>query len=321
MPSAKTVVVPKRVSRPSSRFTRRRKWTGFILSTVACGTTTRRRLRLGSVSAPLHRDPVPFKHADLVFIESTYGDKEHPSLAETAVAAREAVKTAVEQGGRVLVPVFAVGRSQLLLYLLAGAFKRGTLKPFPIFLDSPMAIRATDIYKSHPELFDAEAIAMRQSGDLSANLRTVRICQKAADSYALARKPGPWMVLAGAGMCTGGRIMHHLQNHLSDPTTLLLMVGYQSRGSVGRALADGAREVKVAGQKVQVQATTHLFGGLSGHAGQSDLLNWLGTLASSLPRVILTHGEDGPRQALRKRIQERLGLPAEMPSYRETIEF
>ncbi|HEY7284243.1 MAG TPA: MBL fold metallo-hydrolase [Vicinamibacterales bacterium] len=276
---------------------------------------------IGPRGAPLHEDPVPFKHADLVFMESTYGDKEHPSLAETAVAAREAVKATIEQGGRVLVPVFAVGRSQLLLYLLAGAFKRGTLKPFPIFLDSPMAIRATDVYRSHAELFDEEALAMRRSGELSANLRSVKICQKAADSYALARKPGPWMVLAGAGMCTGGRIMHHLQNHLPDPTTLLLMVGYQGRGSVGRALVDGAKEVKVAGQKVQVRARTHVLGGLSGHAGQSDLLNWFGSLASSRPRVILTHGEDGPRRVLRDRIQERFGLAAEMPRYRETIEF
>jgi metallo-beta-lactamase family protein len=276
---------------------------------------------IGPRGAPLHRDPVPFKHADLVFMESTYGDKEHPSLAETAVAAREAVKETVQQGGRVLVPVFAVGRSQLLLYLLAGAFKRRTLEPFPIFLDSPMAIRATDIYRSHEELFDAEAIAMRRSGDLSANLRTVKICQKAVDSLALVRKPGPWMVLAGAGMCTGGRIMHHLQNHLPDPTTLLLMVGYQSRGSLGRALADGAKEVRIAGQKVPVRARTHLLGGLSGHAGQSDLLNWVGSIASSRPRVILTHGEDGPRSALRARIQERFGLPSEMCAYRETIEF
>jgi metallo-beta-lactamase family protein len=276
---------------------------------------------IGPRGAPLHKDPEPFKHADLVFLESTYGDREHPSLAETAVAAREAIKATVQQGGRVLVPVFAIGRSQLLLYLMAGAFQRKTLKPFPIFLDSPMAIRATDIYKSHAELFDAEAIAMRRSGELSANLRTVKICQKAADSYALARKPGPWMVLAGAGMCTGGRIMHHLQNHLPDPTTLLLMVGYQSRGSVGRALADGAREVKVAGLRVQVQAKTHVLGGLSGHASQSDLLDWFGSLASSRPRVILTHGEDVPRHALRARIQERFGLQAETPAYRETIDF
>ena len=117
---------------------------------------------------------------------------------------------------------------------------------------------------------------MRRSGDLSKNLRTVQICQKAKDSMALLRRPGPWMVLAGAGMCTGGRILNHLQNHLPDPTTLVVMVGYQSRGSVGRALLDGAKEVRIAGQKVKVRAKTHLFGGLSGHAGQSDLLNWFG---------------------------------------------
>jgi metallo-beta-lactamase family protein len=276
---------------------------------------------IGPRGAPLHLDPVPFKRADLVFLESTYGDKEHPSLAETAVAAREAVRAAVERGGRVLVPVFAVGRSQLLLYLLAGAFKRKTLKPFPIFLDSPMAIRATEIYRSHAELFDEEAIAMRRSGELSAHLSTVKICQKAADSMALSRKPGPWMVLAGAGMCTGGRIMNHLQNHLPDPSTLLLMVGYQSRGSVGRALADGAKEVRISGMKVNVQAKTHVFGGLSGHAAQSDLLDWVGSLASCRPRLLLTHGEDGPRKALRARIKERFGLTAEMPGYRDVVEI
>jgi metallo-beta-lactamase family protein len=254
-------------------------------------------------------------------MESTYGDKNHPSLAETAVLAREAVKATIEQRGRVLVPTFAIGRSQLLLYLLAGAFKRGTLKPFPVFLDSPMAIRATEIYRNHEELFDEEALAMRRSGDLSKNLRTAQVVQKAKDSMALAGKPGPWMVLAGAGMCTGGRIMNHLQNHLSDPTTLVLMVGYQSRGSVGRALADGAKEVRIAGRKTGVRAKTHLFSGLSGHAGQADLLNWLGSLAASRPRVILTHGEDGPRRALRDSIRQQFDLSAEMPGYRESIEI
>ena len=162
---------------------------------------------------------------------------------------------------------------------------------------------------------------MRQSGDLSTQLKTVKICQKAVDSMALSRKPGPWMVLAGAGMCTGGRILNHLQNHLPDPTTLLLMVGYQSRGSVGRALSEGAREVRIAGQKVQVRARTHVLGGLSGHAGQADLLNWIGPLAPSKPRVLLTHGEDGPRGTLRARIQERFGIMAEVPGYRDVIEF
>jgi metallo-beta-lactamase family protein len=276
---------------------------------------------LGPRGAPLHRDPVPFKGADLVFLESTYGDKDHPPLSETAIAAREAIKATVEQGGRVLVPVFAIGRSQLLLYLLAGAFKRHTLKPFPIFLDSPMAIRATEIYRSHTELFDDEALAMRRSGELASHLRTAQVCQKAVDSMALAKRSGPFLVLAGAGMCTGGRILSHLQNHLGDPTTLVLMVGYQSRGSLGRALVDGATSVRVAGRAVQVRAKTHIFGGLSGHAGQSDLLNWFGSLAPSRPRVILTHGEDGQRQALRTRIQEQFGLASETPGYLEKIEL
>lgn len=274
---------------------------------------------LGPRGAPLHEDPVPFERADVVFLESTYGDKEHPTLMNTAIAAREAVKAAVEQRGRVLVPVFAVGRSQLLLYLLAGAFKRGTLKPFPIFLDSPMAIKATEIYKTYSELTDEEARAMRRSGELSANLRTARVLQKSIDSQGLRNKPGPWLVLAGAGMCTGGRIMHHLQNHLPDPTTLVLMVGYQSRGSLGRQLLDGARSVKIAGQPVDVRARVHLFGGLSGHAGQSDLLNWFGSMARSRPRVILTHGEDTQRNELGKAIASRFGLKSESPRYLETI--
>jgi len=276
---------------------------------------------LGPRDAPLHRDPVPFKRADLVFLESTYGDKDHPPLAETAVAAREAIKATVERGGRVLVPTFAIGRSQILLYLLAGAFKRKTLKPFPIFLDSPMAIRATEVYRSHTELFDEEALAMRRAGELAAHLRTAQVCQKAVDSMAIAKRPGPFMVLAGAGMCTGGRILSHLQNHLGDPTTLVLMVGYQSRGSLGRKLVDGEKSVRIAGRRMDVRAQTHIFGGLSGHAGQSDLLNWFGSLAASRPRVILTHGEDGQRATLRARIQEQFGLQSEMPAYREMIEF
>ncbi len=275
---------------------------------------------LGPRGAPLHRDPTPFKKADLVFMESTYGDRDHRSLHETAIEAREAVREAIERGGRVLVPVFAIGRTQLLLLLLAGAFKRGTLKPFPIFVDSPMAIEATQIYKRHMELFDEEAIEMMKSGELAKNMRTVRACPKAADSRGLAKRKGPFLVMAGAGMCTGGRIMHHLQNHLPDPTTLLLMVGYQSHGSVGRQIVDGAKTVRIYGRTVQVRAKTHTFGGLSGHAGQKDLLAWIATLAPSKPRIILTHGEDGPRRIFRGLILKQLGIKAEMPDYLDVIE-
>jgi len=275
---------------------------------------------LGPRGAPLHRDPAPFKHADIVFMEATYGDRDHPSLQETAIAAREAVKETVERGGRVLVPVFAIGRTQLLLLLLAGAFKRKTLEPFPIFIDSPMAIEATDIYRKHMELFDEEASEMVRSGELSRSLRTVKACPKATDSRALATKHGPFMVLAGAGMCTGGRILHHLANHLPDPTTLLMMVGYQSHGSIGRAIVDGAKSVRIFGRRIPVKASTHVFSGLSGHAGQKDLLAWIGALAPSKPRIVLTHGEDGPRRMLGGLIKSRLGLDSEVPEYLDVIE-
>src|SRR5262245_42125779 len=156
---------------------------------------------LGPRGAPLHRDPVPFKKADVVFLESTYGDRNHRSLLETAVETREVVAKAVAARGKILMPVFAIGRTQLIMYLLAGAFQRGTLKPFPIYIDSPMGIKATKTYANHTELFDEEALAMHKSGDLRANLDTVRYCQTADESRALNDAEGPMLIMAGAGMC------------------------------------------------------------------------------------------------------------------------
>lgn len=275
---------------------------------------------LGPRGAPLHRDPVPFKHADLVFMESTYGNRDHRSLQETAVEAREVIRKAVEARGKILVPVFAVGRTQLLLYLLAGAFERKTLPPFPIYIDSPMAIEATKIYRQHVELFDDEALAMQRSGDLRDNLETAQFSATANDSRALNELEGPLMIMAGAGMCTGGRILHHFRHNLSRPETTVLIVGYQSHGSLGRMLVDGNKSVRIFGETIPVRASVHTMGGLSGHAGQSDLLRWFDSLSSSRPRVILTHGEDRARQTLGRLIQERYQLKPEYPGLGEVIE-
>jgi metallo-beta-lactamase family protein len=276
---------------------------------------------LGPRGAPLHRDPVPFKHADFVFMESTYGDRDHRSLTETAVQTREVVKKAVEAGGKILVPVFAVGRTQLLLYLLAGAFQRGTLSPFPIYIDSPMAIEATTIYSKHSELFDDEALAMRQSGELGENLETAQFCPTANDSRALNNLKGACLIMAGAGMCTGGRILHHFRHNLSRPGTTVLIVGYQGHGSLGRQLVDGKKSVTIFGEKIPVRASVHTFGGLSGHAGQSDLLRWVEPLAGSGPRVFLTHGEEKGRRPLGKLIEEKYRLRVDYPGLRETIQI
>lgn len=275
---------------------------------------------LGPRGAPLHRDSTPFDRADYVFMESTYGDRDHASLEKTAVETREVVKKAVEAGGKILVPTFAVGRTQLLLYLLAGAFHRHTLLPFPIFIDSPMAIEATEIYRKHTELFDEEALAMQRSGELREHLETVKFCPTANDSRALNEVKGACMIMAGAGMCTGGRILHHFRYNLAHPSTTVLIVGYQGHGSLGRMLVDGKPSVKIFGETIPVRASVHTFGGLSGHAGQSDLVHWVGSLAPSKPHVFLTHGEARGRDPLRRIIQDRYKLKVDCPDMFETVE-
>src|SRR5262245_1630320 len=276
---------------------------------------------LGPRGAPLHRDYVPFQKADFVFMESTYGDRDHRSLTETAIATREVIKKAVEAGAKILVPVFAVGRTQLLLYLLAGAFKRGTLPSFPIYIDSPMAIEATKLYAKHFELFDDEALAMQKSGELRQELETAKFCPTANDSRALNDVKGPCLIMAGAGMCTGGRILHHFRHNLALPGTTVLFVGYQGHGSLGRMIVDGKETVTIFGEKIPVRASVHTFGGLSGHAGQTDLLRWVESLAASRPRVFLTHGEERGRKPLGKIINERFQLQVDYPGLGETIEI
>jgi metallo-beta-lactamase family protein len=276
---------------------------------------------LGPRGAPLHRDYVPFQRADFVFMESTYGDRDHRSLQETATETREVVKKAVEAGAKILVPVFAVGRTQLLLYLLAGAFKHGKLPPFPIYIDSPMAIEATKLYVKHVELFDEDALAMQRSGELREELDTVRYCPSVEDSRALNDVKGPCLIMAGAGMCTGGRILHHFRHNLARPGTTVLFVGYQGHGSLGRMLVDGKPTVTIFGEKIPIRASVHTFGGLSGHAGQTDLLRWLASFAASGPRVFLTHGEERARKPLGILIQERYQLRVDYPGLHETIEI
>jgi metallo-beta-lactamase family protein len=276
---------------------------------------------LGPRGAPLHRDPVPFKHADVVFMESTYGDHDHQSLEMTAIETREVIRRAIEADGKILVPVFAVGRTQLLLYLLAGAFQRGTLPQFPIFIDSPMAIEATKLYSKHAELFDEEALAMQRSGELREHLETAQFCPTTNDSRALNELKGPCLIMAGAGMCTGGRILHHFRYNLAKPSTTVLIVGYQGHGSLGRMLVDGKKSVNIYGERIPVRSSVHTFGGLSGHAGQSDLVHWAASLAPSKPHVFLTHGEVRGREPLGQILQDRHHLKVDCPELFETIEI
>ena len=276
---------------------------------------------LGPRGAPLLNDPEPFTDADAVIMESTYGDRTHRSLHDTAIEGREIIAKAIQNRAKILVPIFAIGRTQLLLYLLGGAFKKKTLPPFPIYLDSPMAIEATSIYRRNNELFDEEALSMVQSGDLRRNLTTLRTCVKPGESRALNRVQGPCLIMAGSGMCTGGRIMHHLRHNLPIPETAVLIVGFQSPGTLGRKLVDGAESLMMLGEEIPVRASIHTMGGFSAHADQNGLLDWFGVMAPSRPRTIVTHGEDRARKAFSEQLQKRFGVKAECPALDDVIEI
>jgi len=256
-----------------------------------------------------------------VFLESTYGDRDHRPFTETVDEFVSIVQEAVAARGKILVPTFAVGRAQLLTGLLAWMFRTKKVRPFPIFLDSPMAIEATNIYARHRELFDEGMTKFIAERPLRADLKTMKLCVTAEDSRQINDVPGPCLVMAGAGMCNAGRILHHLKQNLWKPETHVMIVGYQSAESLGRRLVEGQKMVSIHGEKVAVSAQVHTLGGFSAHAGQTDLLTWFEALAPVRPRVVLTHGEDGPREALAAEIQRRFKLSSQLPGMGETIEL
>jgi metallo-beta-lactamase family protein len=276
---------------------------------------------LGPKGAPILKDFEPFEDADLVFLESTYGDHDHRPFVETVEEFVRIVKDTVEKKGKILVPTFAVGRAQLLTGLLAWMFRKKKVRPFPLFLDSPMAIEATNIYMRHRELFDEDMTRFIAEKPLRADLKTMTLSVTAEDSRKINDQQGPCLIMAGAGMCNAGRIIHHLKQNLWKPDTHVLIVGYQSRESLGRRLVEGDKIVSIHGEKVAVKAEVHTLGGFSAHAGQTDLLDWFSHLAPAKPRVILTHGEDGPREELAKKIKQLYKLPSQLPKMGDVIEL
>jgi metallo-beta-lactamase family protein len=276
---------------------------------------------LGPRSAPILKEFEPFRHADMVFLESTYGDHDHRPFMETVEEFVRIVKDTVEKRGKILVPTFAVGRAQLLTGLLAWMVRKKKVRPFPIFLDSPMAIEATNIYVRHRELFDDAMTKFVAEKPLRADLKTMKLCVTAEDSMKINDQAGPCLVMAGAGMCNAGRILHHLKQNLWRPETHVMIVGYQSHESLGRRLVEGDKLVRIHGEMVAVKAKVHTLGGFSAHAGQTDLLRWFSVIAPSNPLVVLTHGENGPREALAKKIQQQFRLASRLPNMGEIIEL
>lgn len=276
---------------------------------------------LGPYEQPIVRPFEQLPHADLVFLESTYGNRNHRPYAETMKEFEKIIQKAVEQKGKILIPAFAIGRTQQILYQLAILFFQKKIPPFPVFVDSPMAIEAGKVFAHHPDLFDEEATDWKNQGLLPLDRTWFKFITSVEESKQLNDMNGPCAILAGAGMCNGGRIQHHLKFNLPHPATQVLIVGYQGYGSLGRQLVDGANKVKIHGETIDVKAAIYTLNGLSAHAGQNDLLKWFASLGRVKPKVILTHGENPQREALASEIEKSYSLKPLLPELNEVIEI
>lgn len=265
---------------------------------------------LGQPGRPILRDPARIAAADVLLVESTYGDRDHKPLGPTIDELVAAVtRTLHDKGGNVLVPAFAVGRTQELLYWFERLVLEDRLPELEVFVDSPLATEVTAITARHFELFDEEArrvVAALRRGPRRLHLRYTRTV---AESMALNRIGGGAVIVAASGMCDGGRIKHHLRHRLSDRRTTVLITGYQAAGTLGRRLVDGDRTVPIFGEQVAVRAEIITLGGFSAHADQRALLGWLGGFGAA-PRTWLVHGEPQAAAALQARIAADLGWPA-----------
>lgn len=276
---------------------------------------------LGNSNAALLRDPVTLEQADVLLLESTYGDRNHRSMEATLDEFREIIRTASESGGNILIPAFAVGRTQEIIFRLGEFYQAGILNHQAVYLDSPMAIATTEVYHRYQHVFNTEdkaALGQARSASLHTFLPVLRYSRTTEESMALNKITDGAIIIAGSGMCTGGRIKHHLKHNLWRRNAHVIIVGYQAIGTPGRALVDGAQRLHVAGEDVVVNATIHTLGGFSAHAGQQQLLDWIGAFDKPKPQTYLVHGEPEAKKALQQKLHG-LNIQAEIPELGQSI--
>jgi metallo-beta-lactamase family protein len=279
---------------------------------------------IGVNGTPIIRDPTaawdPSHAVDYLITESTYGNRSHPDRVASKATFREVVQRALTDGGKVLIPAFAIGRTQEILYELHTMVERGEVGKIPVIVDGPLSASATEVYLRHRGLYDEEAEAALRRGDHPLELETLTIVKDGRDSARVGDIDGPAIIIAGSGMCSGGRIRRHLDNYLPDPRTDVLLVGYQGARTLGRDLEDGAREVWIDGRQVPVRARVTRLSGYSAHADQDGLATWF----SHVPKkgrmtTIVTHGEDDARATYARLLGDRFGVRTVVPELGETL--
>lgn len=276
---------------------------------------------IGRVALPIIRDPdPPAGPVDTLIIESTYANKDHESVADAEERLGEVVRRVAGRGGKLLVPAFTVGRTQELVYSLHHLFRDGKIPGISIYVDSPLAVDATSVFRLHPDLFDRDEHMIERTTALF-DFPLVKYVRDAEDSKKLNTMPGPAVIIAGSGMAESGRILHHLANHIGDHRSLVLFVGYQGEQTLGRRIQEGARRVKIFGDEYDVRAEVETIGGYSAHADRAELRQWLRKVGGPIRRAFVVHGETEAAQAMAKLLREEGVRQVDVPRLGQTFEL
>ena len=273
---------------------------------------------IGKNDNPIINDPQHIDNANYVVVESTYGNRLHRGVEESIEEMVQAIKNTFKKGGNVLIPAFSVGRTQDILYILNRLVKQDRLPKLNVYVDSPLADKATKIYMAHPEYFDAEALtAFKFRSNEGMNLHFTTSIE---ESQKINRIKSGAIIIAGSGMCDGGRIRHHFKHNIWRPECSIIFTGFQVKGTLGRHIIDGAKSARILGEEMVIRAKTYTIGGFSAHADQKELLEWLGTITNR-PKTFVTHGEESVSLEFEKVIQEKLGLETYVPHKGEELEI
>lgn len=292
----------------------------FVEVTEKGGSTTVFSGDVGNRDVPILNGTEQIGNVDTVITESTYGNRIHEDESTRSKLLKEAIITTVTQKGVLVIPAFAVERTQQLLYEMNTLVEKKELPPVDVFMDSPMAIAVSSVIEEFPGYYNEEALRLIRSGDDFFQFPGLHITKSRDESKAINVAPKPKIIIAGSGMMNGGRIQHHLVRYLSDPKSCILIIGYQAHGTLGHRLYAGEKNVTVLGERIRVKARVTSIGAYSAHADQQMLVDWIGRSASKPSRVFCTHGEEAAAAALATRISSDLGIDADVPRLGDTVD-
>ena len=270
---------------------------------------------------PLLRPTEFIQEADYVVVESTYGDRLHETKEQRKDLLEDVIEDTVTQGGTLLIPSFALERTQEVLYELNELIENHRIPRIPIFVDSPLAIKLTKIYQKYPDYFNQKAVYLIKSGDDLFKFPGLKMTRTVEESKKIKQVNPPKIIMAGSGMSTGGRILHHHKQYLADPKNTLLIICYQVPGTLGRKILAGVKTVKILGQEIPNKIQVRAIGGYSAHADQEMLCAWVKQMKDSLKKVFVVQGEEKSALALVQKIKDNLGLPAEAPEMGQVVEL